>query len=254
VVVAVLESMGCAVDAAWTGQEALDKLEKSSYDIVFMDCQMPTMDGFAASRIIRAQEAEAAKAAGGAPVRRLPIIALTAHARYSDKQDCLAAGMDDHMTKPFTKKDLQGAIERAKQGLLTGGEGSAEGKRPAAPSTGLPVGASVDPAALHRLASTREGDGSQFVAGIVNTYLITSQKLLAAIRDAAEAGAQEALASAAHSLNSSSAQVGALRLSNLCKEVEALGRGGSGESVCELVNRIAEELESVHEGLVAENF
>jgi signal transduction histidine kinase/CheY-like chemotaxis protein len=255
VVVAVLESMGCEVDAVWNGQEAIDKLEQSSYDLVFMDCQMPTMDGFAATRAIRAREADAAQAAGGAPVRRLPIVALTAHARFSDRQDCLAAGMDDHLTKPFTKADLRGAIDRAKQGVSAGGQAPAESERPDASSSAHPVpGASVDPAALHRLASTREGDGSEFVARVVNTYLITSQKLLSAIRDAAEAGAQEALASAAHSLNSSSAQVGALRLSNLCKEVEALSHGGSSESARELVNRISEELESVHEGLVAENF
>ncbi len=95
VAIAVLESMGCRVDAVANGQEALDQLERSSaYDLVFMDCQMPTMDGFTATRAIRAREADAAQAAGGAPVRRLPIVALTAHALNSDRQDCHAAAQD----------------------------------------------------------------------------------------------------------------------------------------------------------------
>jgi two-component system sensor histidine kinase/response regulator len=88
----------------------------------------------------------------------------------------------------------------------------------------------------------------------VNTFLASSQKLLSAIRDSVEADDPKALVSAAHTLKSSSAQVGAQALSNLCKELEALGRGGSCEGARELVNRISEESESVQEGLAAENF
>lgn len=117
VVVAVLESMGCRVDSVANGQQALDQLERSSaYDLLFMDCQMPIMDGLAATSAIRAREVEALEAAGGAPVRRLPIVALTAHGLESDRKDCLAAGMDDHLTKPFTKAELKNAIDNAKQG------------------------------------------------------------------------------------------------------------------------------------------
>jgi len=259
VVVAVLESMGCQVDAVENGQLALDQLEQSPpYDLVFMDCQMPTMDGFAATRAIRDREAAAAQAAGGAPVQRLPIVALTAHALYSDRQDCLAAGMDDYLTKPFTRADLQGAIERAKRGESSAETESAESQRPAPTASTQEAhdaqGASVDPTALRRLAATREGDGSEVVGRFVNSYLIKSQKLLAIIRNSTAAGAQEARANAAHTLGSNSAQVGAMGLANLCKELEALSRGGSNEGLGELVGRISEELGSVHEGLVAEDF
>jgi HPt (histidine-containing phosphotransfer) domain-containing protein len=84
--------------------------------------------------------------------------------------------------------------------------------------------------------------------------MASSQKLLSTMRDAAEASAPEALASAAQTLDSSSAHVGAMGLSSLCKEAEALCSGGSVEGASELVDRIAEELESVHEELVAEDF
>ena len=257
VIIAFLESLDCRVDAVANGQEAVDQLERSSsYDLVFMDCQMPTMDGFAATRAIRAREAEAAQAEGGAPVRRLPIVALTAHALSSDREDCLAAGMDDYLTKPFTKADLAGAIDRAKQQDWAAGQAPAESERPDPPPSAHPVpGASVDPAPLRRLAATFKGDGStKVVASVVNTFLASSQKLLSAIRDSVEADDPKALVSAAHTLKSSSAQVGAQGLSNLCKQLEALGRGGSCEGARELANRISEEFESVQEGLAAEDF
>jgi CheY-like chemotaxis protein len=256
VVIAVLESLDCRVDVVANGQEAVDLLERSSsYDLVFMDCQMPTMDGFAATRAIRAREAEAAQAEGGAPVRRLPIVALTAHALSSDREDCLAAGMDDYLTKPFTKADLAGAIDRAKQQDWAGGQAPAKSERPAPPPSAHPVpGSSVDPTPLRRLAATFKGDGSKVIARVVNTFLASSQKLLSAIRDSVEADDPKALVSAAHTLKSSSAQVGAQGLSNLCKELEALGRGGSCAGARELVNRISEEFESVQEGLATENF
>ncbi|MBW2422398.1 MAG: response regulator [Deltaproteobacteria bacterium] len=255
VVVAVLESLDCRVDVVANGQEALDQLERSSsYDLVFMDCAMPTMDGFEATRAIRAREAEAAQAEGGAPVRRLPIVALTAHALPSDRKDCLAAGMDDYLTKPLTKVDLAGAIDRAKQQDWAGGQAPAESVRPDPPASSHPPGASVDLTPLRRLAATFKGDGSKVIARVVDTFLASSQKLLSAIRASVEADDPKALVSAAHTLKSSSAQVGAQRLSNLCKELEALGRGGSCEGAREIVNRISKEFEPVHEGLAAENF
>ena len=108
--------------------------------------------------------------------------------------------------------------------------------------------------ALRRLASTREGDGVELVGRIVDKYLATSQEHLAAIREAAEAGALEALASAARHLHSGSAHVGALGLAMLCKELVAVCQSGSTDRAGELIERIAAELPSVHEELAAESF
>ena len=220
---------------------------------------MPVMDGFAATRAIRAREAQVFQAGG--ELARIPIVALTAHAMTHDRQECLAAGMDDYLTKPFTKEELQAGIDRAMKGrsAATGsaatGEASGASAPTAPPRSALAEpGASVDSTTLRRLASTREGDGSELVASVVGNYLVSSQELLSTMRDAAEAGAPEALAGAAHSLGSSSAHVGAMGLSSLCKETEALCRGDSVEGTRELVDRIAGELESVHEELVAEGF
>ena len=256
VVVAVLESMGCEVEAVWNGQEALDKLEQGPYDLVFMDCQMPTMDGYTATRTLRAREAEAAKT--GKSVRRQPVVALTAHAMYGDRQDCLAAGMDDYLTKPFTKDDLECAIESVLE------RPSEEVQVPVVPvpavqptqssATVLPPRGSLDLTVLKRLAATREGDGSDLVSRIVNSYLSASQKFMAALRDGANADDPDVFAAAAHNLKSSSDQVGAEGLAQLCKEIETLGRNGSCEGARELVEQISQELESVQEGLAAAEF
>jgi signal transduction histidine kinase/CheY-like chemotaxis protein len=110
---AYLKRSGCTVDAAADGREAVSLFRPGRYDIVFMDCQMPGMDGFAATRAIR--EIEAAQ--GG----HTPIIALTANAMTEEQDRCLAAGMDDFLTKPTNHARMSGALDSwARQGALTG--------------------------------------------------------------------------------------------------------------------------------------
>jgi CheY-like chemotaxis protein len=104
VITRMLQKLGHRVDVAANGLEAVSALRRIAYDLVFMDCQMPEMDGFGATRAIRAGEA-------GTP-RRIPIIALTANAMHGDREQCLAAGMDDYIAKPVTKQTLAAALER----------------------------------------------------------------------------------------------------------------------------------------------
>jgi CheY-like chemotaxis protein len=104
VAVGMLQSLGCEVDVVRNGKEVLDALIRSSYDIVFMDCQMPEMDGFEATARIREMD--------GAGNHRA-IIAMTANALMGDKEKCLEAGMDDYIPKPIRQLDLIAAIARA---------------------------------------------------------------------------------------------------------------------------------------------
>jgi signal transduction histidine kinase len=99
----MLEQLGCKVESARTGVEALERARSGGYDLIFMDCQMPEMDGFLATAKIREHEA------GGA---RVPIVALTAHAMRGDQERCLAAGMDDYLCKPMKRSDLQRVMSR----------------------------------------------------------------------------------------------------------------------------------------------
>jgi CheY-like chemotaxis protein len=98
-----LEKLGCRVDAASTGTHAIVLLQKASYDLVLMDCQMPEMDGYTATRVIRGLEEGK---------RHTPIIAMTASATEADRDRCLAAGMDDYVTKPVREAELALLLEK----------------------------------------------------------------------------------------------------------------------------------------------
>ncbi len=106
-----LKRLGCLLDEATNGEEALARLDQQDYDAVLMDCQMPVLDGYDTTRQIRRRESESATP----PARRTYIIAMTAHAMAEDREACLAAGMDDYLSKPVQPSLLREALERARQ-------------------------------------------------------------------------------------------------------------------------------------------
>ena len=116
----MLKKLGCRVDLVENGLQAVAATIQTPYDLIFMDCQMPEMDGFAAAGMIREKEAE--ENAGTGVQRHIPIIALTANATARDREECLAAGMDDFLSKPFDAKQLCAVIER----WLRGNEAAAD--------------------------------------------------------------------------------------------------------------------------------
>ena len=99
----MVQKLGYRADLVANGKEALDALSRAPYGLVFMDCQMPEMDGFEACREIRNRDL---------PTSRIPIIAITANAMKGDRERCLAAGMDDYVSKPFKQDDLKNVIEK----------------------------------------------------------------------------------------------------------------------------------------------
>lgn len=98
----MLDCLNCSVDTAQNGLDALDQVKSKEYDVIFMDLQMPEMDGFEATKQIRKGEQGKCKT---------PIIALTANSMHSDKEKCLEAGMDDYLAKPFEVKDLESILD-----------------------------------------------------------------------------------------------------------------------------------------------
>ncbi|MBW2281598.1 MAG: response regulator [Deltaproteobacteria bacterium] len=177
---------------------------------------------------------------------RLRIVALTAHARRADRDDCIEAGMDDYVSKPFTKHDLREMLEKWAV------SNSARAKEPAetGPAAGLTT---LDPAVLKNLHDLqKQGASSDLVARVVDAFLKSSSELLDSMQNASNDAAPEGVAAAAHTLKSSSAQVGAQRLSALCKQVEQLGRDGTLDAVPALLENITSELEAVHDRLATE--
>ena len=203
VVIRMLETAGCRVDAVANGREAVDAMARLPYDLVFMDCQMPEMDGYEASRAIRAAERE------GASGRHVPIVALTANALEGDREQCLAAGMDDYLAKPITKAAFGASLRR------WGTQG------------GPPTDGSIDAAALAALAAI-EGEPGQpnRLAELLDVFRRDTPARLAAVRGAIERGDGDLVRRGAHVFKGSCAALGLRHLQALSATLES--RGGVG--------------------------
>jgi signal transduction histidine kinase/CheY-like chemotaxis protein len=213
---AMLESFGCTWDTAENGIEAVAAAEARCYDAILMDCQMPVMDGFDATRRIR----ERGSAAGRL---RVPIIALTANALAGDREACLAAGMDDYVPKPLRKDALRQALVRA-----FGLDGTVEPAAP--PSSGGDVPGAVpayDPQVLDELFGGHPSFGADRLADLRAKFDRNGGEQIETIGSALAAGDRETVGRTAHSLKSSSAMVGAMALSALAKDIEGSVRDGA---------------------------
>lgn len=188
----MLQKLGYSADVVNNGLEVLDALKTQPYDVVLLDVEMPEMDGLTTARTLRQQ-----------PSSSPYLLAVTAYATSDDRQRCLAAGMNDVLTKPLRAQDLQRALQQ--------------------------VGTTVEPMVLDPtvLNSLRQIGGGQALTPIVQQYLEDAPSSLRAIEDAIATTNPEALRQAAHSLRSSSANLGALMFADLCKQVEALGKAGT---------------------------
>ncbi|HKO55773.1 MAG TPA: response regulator, partial [Thermoanaerobaculia bacterium] len=207
-----LKMLGYDADVAENGREAVEAVQAKPYDLIFMDCQMPIMDGYAATAAIRAMDGEA---------RHTPVVAMTAHALDGEREKCLAAGMDDYIAKPVGDHDLRGIIERW--------------TRPADAEV-------LDVNALQRLAAFSRNDSS-FFDGLLSLFRQDAPQRLAALRDALAADDPTAFAHAAHALKSSSGNVGAKRLHILCERAERDARKGVMPSDAEsVVRRVEREI------------
>ena len=231
VILAMLESFGLTVEVAEDGEAVLEKLGAGAYDLVLMDCQMPKKDGLEATRELRRRE-QAAAGSG-----RMPVIALTANAMEGDRERCLTAGMDDYLSKPLRREALQAALgkwlaaDRAKPAAApAAASGPADPPAAGAPAMGpAPLPDGDDPIDMKTLESMRvvqTAGRPDILARAVGLYLKTSPDMMRDLRQALDRGEREILHRAAHNLKSSSAMVGALRLSALFGRVEARAREG----------------------------
>jgi signal transduction histidine kinase/DNA-binding response OmpR family regulator/HPt (histidine-containing phosphotransfer) domain-containing protein len=257
VATAMLEKVGCSVHVVCNGLEAVEAVTAQNFDMIFIDCQMPIMDGYEATAKIRAWEIASSNredSEGGAG-SRLPIVALTAHALPGDRERCLGVGMDDVVTKPFSGNDLREVLGRWIPSALRGAGARAtevETLVGAQHPPGSILRRAVDPEALDELRELQQGSDSDLVDRVIGAFLESSSELARSLHDGNTAGDLAAVTSAAHTLKSSSAQVGAKRFSAVCKEIEARARARSIEGVAELLEEFNSELEAAQEALAAE--
>jgi PAS domain S-box-containing protein len=228
VAVKILERLGYRVEVADNGEEAVAACARTGYDALLMDCQMPVMDGFVATARIRELE--------GA-TRRTPIIAMTASAMAGDREKCLAAGMDDYVSKPISPESISDVLRRWIKRPAPSFEAEAEEEAPSP----------LDESVIEMLWSIDE-DGS-LLGEVIDTFLRIAPKRLESLRETSDPAALER---AAHSFLGSCVNLGALRMGELCAKLEHLGRAGSMEGAKALVAALEDDYRGVRLALEAE--
>jgi len=283
----LLAVIGVNCDTASNGEVALLRMSAGRYDLVLMDCQMPVLDGYAATRRWRENEASSGRA------RRLPIVAMTANAMAGDRQKCLDAGMDDYLPKPVTRSELERCLHRwCKPGTAVREREAPDDAMPTRPSgatdapadnavaiartapmpapapSALPIVAApgaqagtddvesgtadgsdgaIDPAVLEEL---REVLGDE-VGRLIRVFLDDAPRLVASLEAAATRPDYPLLYQAAHSLKSSSANLGAHALSAAAKRIELAARAESLDRPAVAVALLANEFARARTALEA---
>ncbi len=224
----MLAALGYRHRLARNGREAVEAWQGGQADLILMDCQMPEMDGYQATNAIR--QAEARK--GG---RRIPIVALTAHATAGDHERCLAAGMDDYLTKPLDPKSLGQTIAKW---LSRDAPLARRHELPAPAENPAPESGPIDYPSLLRRCMGKE----ELAARLVGKLVAQAGRDREEIAEAMQQGNAEVLAAAAHRLKGASANVAAEGLRRVALELEARARSGQLAACAGIVDRLQQEI------------
>jgi PAS domain S-box-containing protein len=237
-----LKALGYEVTAVGNGLEALEALQAGEYDLVLMDCQMPHLDGYEATLRIRQLP--------GA-MRDIPIVALTAHAIREDLDKCLAVGMNDTITKPFTAEVLRRKLERWLGSDPEGMKETAEeaGDEPRRPVEADGAGEALDLRHLERLREIGRESDPDLMARIVEQF--RTNPYLDEIRTALDRGDWVFLKARAHGLKGTSSLLGAIRLPRLCAQLEFLCLDATREECLKQLALVENEHRRVLRGLAA---
>jgi signal transduction histidine kinase/DNA-binding NarL/FixJ family response regulator len=225
VAIALLASLDCEVELVSNG-EAVVAAAGSGFDVILMDCQMPEMDGIEATRRIRRA---GVRDRGG---KRIPIIAVTAHAMRHDREACFGAGMDAYISKPFGREELVHTLSRWSRSVTESSQRFASKSAPR-----------VDVDAIARLRELEHMGRPGLVGRLTESFRRSAAKFMEEIEEGIAAGDAEALRNAAHALKSSSAQLGARHASELALNLERLAREGDLRDVPELVDHLGRSLD-----------
>jgi len=214
----MLEGFAAEVSIANNGAEALERIAQAAFDAVLMDCQMPVMDGFTATQRIREDEVRNGRS-------RLPIIALSANVMTEDRERCIAAGMDEHLSKPLEPTRLRDCLMRH--------------------LTAVPAPPALDLDALHELT----GGDVEFERELIATFISSGDRCLAEIIAALAIQDMETVSRRAHSLKGASANIHALTLSAAASQLEEAARNRSLAETTSLVATLRARLSAVNQQL-----
>lgn len=251
VALSMLGILGCDCVLAENGQQVLTVLQQRDFDVILMDCHMPEMDGFEAATEIR--RLEQARAGG-----RIPIIAVTANAMQGDREVCLQAGMDDYISKPFSQVQLAEVLQQWCGGVATSdidqhAEDTHRQESRPQDDNETPVPHSViNQAALDNIRQLQLPGKPDLLGKIVSLYMKDSPGLLNALREAINQGDAEQVRLLAHRFKSGCANLGALELADLSKQMEDRGRNNDIDDALTLLARIDSEFRMVAAALQAE--
>jgi CheY-like chemotaxis protein/HPt (histidine-containing phosphotransfer) domain-containing protein len=220
--------MGCAVETATNGLLAIECYSSGQFDLIFMDCQMPEIDGYEATVEIRRLEASSH--------RRTPIIALTGNVIEGARQRCLAAGMDDYLAKPFTLDQMKAILT---QWLKSSSSARARGLAliPASPQPAELVDFEV----LDSLRHLQRDGRADVAQQVIRLFFKAAADLLMDLQEGVASNDAARLHNASHALKSVSANVGAVALSSHCSDLEAMTQCGAVTEAAAIVREIIED-------------
>jgi CheY-like chemotaxis protein len=232
-----LKKLGYSADAVADGTEVLQAIERVRYDIILMDCQMPEIDGYEVTRAIRERERDPSRPLGFSPY----IIALTANVLYGDREKCLAAGMNDYLTKPLHLSDLDAVLKRALSTLspaMSAGDLESEGV--------------LDSAVIGGLRDLREAGQPDPLKELIELFLRDARGRLQKMELAIEQKDPSSLSSAAHTLKGSASNLGARHLAALCLALERQAKAGELGETANILLEVKSEFQAVEQKLLVE--
>jgi two-component system sensor histidine kinase/response regulator len=248
VAVGILSSLGYRSDVADDGAAALDLAARNDYDAILMDCQMPQLDGYAATEELRRRERDAA---GPTPqdARHIPVIALTASARTEDRDRCLAAGMDDFVSKPIAANTLATVLTRWIPESAPAPDPGSPSDNAAEAEAEAEAGADDETGAAiaRRLDELRgpDADGESLVRALVGSYLTRTPAELDELEEVVQEHDFPAIEMRAHRMKGGSANIGATRLAERLSDLEAAGHARQASEGLGLMRGLRNEFGAV---------
>ncbi len=265
VTMTMLETLGFKADLAPSGRQAVDLFKQKSFDLILMDCQMPEMDGYEATRLIREYEKKDEHHQS-----HIPIIAVTAYTIEGDREKCLDAGMDDYLGKPFELEQLKEVLEKwlpeeakkpiektaasqeIKQPELKHEKNNIVPPHPPKKGAENQSKTTIDVETLVKHRALDANGKSNFYKRIINSFLMDTSDLLKELEQAIEENNSDQVQRIAHSLKTNGAHIGAFLMSNLCQELEVNAKSNILDNSKHLFDSIQSEFTKIKPVLEAE--